>query len=417
MEEAGLSEAAEGEPADVVVVNSCTVTEAADRECFSRLSDLHRENPSSQIIVTGCLVQRDSSRLQGMPGIRLLAGTAQKHRIGEWVRGMMEAPPGELWVEKELSRVYGPLRVSRFEGREKAFVKVQDGCDRACAFCKIPLVRGRSRSRDLNEVTKEVGRLVARGFREIVLTGVAIGLWGRECAPRRRLSELLSAVDRIPGRFRIRLSSLDPRDLDDSLIAALAGSSKVCRHLHLSLQSGSDPVLARMNRGYASGEYQGLVESVRRFWPDLGLTTDLIAGFPGEDEEEFRQTLRFCRSLRFAKVHVFPYSRRRGTGACLYKDQLPPDVIRGRAQRLRQAASETAQHFHERFLGTRQQMLVERAGGGYTGQFLRVRVEGDSGTVGELVPVEVTGLAPGGLKGKIFRGDLDKMTHPVPPLN
>ena len=428
LEGEGLSEAMPGEPANIVMVNSCTVTEAADRDCLSQLRLLRAENPLARIVVTGCLVQRDAALLRDLPGVRLLVGTGQKHRIGEFVRSLIGpcqdpealSVPGTDFspeMELELSRVYGSLRISRFDGREKAFVKVQDGCDRACAFCKIPLVRGRSRSRELGEVLEEVWRLTQAGFREVVLTGVAIGLWGKEFESRRQLADLVRAVDRLPGCFRIRLSSLDPRDLDSSLLDALKNSSKLCRHLHLSLQSGSDPVLARMNRGHTTAEYAGQLSMLRRFWPDAGLTTDLIAGFPGETEEQFRQTLEFCREQRFAKVHVFPYSRRRGTSGALFKGQLPAAVVRERARLLRQTADETARRFREPFVGTDQEVLVEKSGENCTSQFLRVRLEGEPGSVGELVPVRVTGLAPGGLRAKIFRGALDKLTHPMPLLD
>ena len=347
LEAIGLVEAREEETADVIVVNSCTVTEEADRECLSQLRKLNRKNPNARLIVTGCLVQRDAERLKPLAGVRLLVGTGQKHRIGEFVQGMMagEAWEGDVRVEMEISRVYGGLRISRFEGWDKAFVKVQDGCDRACSFCKIPLVRGRSRSRPLAEVIEEVRRLAEGGYREIILTGVAIGLWGRDLGAGASLAALLAAVDQLPGRFRIRISSLDPRDLDDRLLWALEGSSKVCHHLHLSLQSGSDPVLQRMNRGQPVAEYALRVAAVRRFWPDLGLTTDLIAGFPEETEEQFQQTLSFCRAMEFAKVHVFPYSRRRGTSAAVFKGALPASVVRERARLLRQTAAEVSARF------------------------------------------------------------------------
>ena len=403
LEGVGLAEAREGEPADWIVVNSCTVTGQADRDCLSQIKLLHAKNPRAGILVAGCLVQRDASLLRGLPGVRLLVGTGQKHRIGELIRQTVPGTDVSPSLHLELSRVYGPMKVSRFDGREKAFVKVQDGCDRACAFCKIPLVRGRSRSRPLPEVLEEVRRLTGSGFREIVLTGVAIGLWGREFGSPLRLADLVRAVGRLPGRFRVRLSSLDPRDLDRPLMEALESSWKLCRHLHLSLQSGSDPVLHRMNRGHTTAEYARQVSQVRRFWPDLGLTTDLIAGFPGETEEHFHQTLEFCRRMRFSKVHVFPYSRRRGTSGSLFKEQLPAPAIRERAKLLRGVAAETARGFYGSFVGTCQEVLVEKSGENTTSQFLRVRLEGEPGPVGELVPARLTGLLPGGLglKGKI----------------
>ncbi len=357
-------------PADLIVINSCTVTEAADQECLSVIRSLHQEQPQAQIVVAGCLVQRDAQSLKGLPGVRLLAGS-QKHRIAQMVEEL-DPWAREPRIELELGAVYSPMAISAFEGYQKAFIKVQDGCDRACAFCKIPLVRGRARSRELLDVVQEIRRVVDNGFKEVVLTGVALGLWGKESDPPMSLADLVRAVDRMPGRFRVRLSSLDPRDLDDRFLEALAGSSKLCRHLHLSLQSGSDSILARMNRGYTADGYRARVELIRRFWPDLGLTTDLIPGFPGETPEQFEESLELIRRMDYLKVHVFPYSRRRGTSAWFFKDFVPRAEIKRRAKMAREAAAEVSLEFRRRFLGTVQEVLVEGDGTGYSSQFIKV---------------------------------------------
>ncbi len=405
----GYAEASEGCPLDLFVINSCTVTEAADRECVAFVRALHRDHPNAQIVLTGCLVQRDSDALKNLPGVRLLAGSNQKHRIVEMIEGL--APwAAEAKIEIGLDRVYAPLSISTFAERSKAFVKAQDGCDRACAFCKIPSVRGRSRSRPLDDLLEEVRRLVNHGFQEVVLTGVALGLWGKEWNPPGSLADLVLAVDRLPGCFRVRLSSLDPRDLDGRLIRAFRSSKRLCRHLHLSLQSGSDPVLNRMNRGYAKSEYRQWVQEIRRFWPDLGLTTDLIVGFPGETQGQFQEVLDFCRELAFAKVHVFPYSRRRGTSAWFFKEQVSTPVIKERSRLLRQAAGEVAAQFRIRFVGTVQELLLEGGRVGYTGQFLKVRVSNGIGAIGQLRPVHLTGTTPEGLLGEVVNfsgGTLD----------
>lgn len=417
----GYAEAEEGERPNWVVINSCTVTGAADRECVSLIRSLRQVDPAVRVAVTGCLVQRDSGTLKELPGVALLVGTGQKHRVGDLIEEIdrnQKPVPGtaldsDVRLELEMSKVYSPLAVSSFPGMQKAFVKVQDGCDRACAFCKIPYVRGRSRSRDLEETLREVRRLVDAGCREIILTGVAIGLWGREQGASSTLAELVEALDALEGRFRVRLSSLDPRDLDDPLIETLGCSKKVCHHLHLSLQSGSDPVLERMRRGYTTGEYRERVSRVRRRWPDLGLTTDLIAGFPGETERMFEETLGFCREMGFARVHVFPYSPRRGTSASGFRGRLEPGEVRHRARELRRVAGEVAAAFRRGLEGTVQEVLIEqephieergRSRGGYTGQFIWVRLpEAGDPLVGSLARVRLLpSTGEGGLVGQIF---------------
>ena len=397
----------EGEEVDLLIVNSCTVTEAADRECIRSVRVLHKVHPEGKIVVTGCLVQRDADLLKALPGVRLLVGTHQKHRIADWIEEDRETRAWQLEprIETELSRVYSPLSVGHFAERSKAFLKVQDGCDRSCAFCKIPLVRGRARSRNLSDALEEVRRLVGRGLKEIVLTGVAIGLWGREWHPPRSLADLIDAIDDLPGPFRVRLSSLDPRDLDDRLIDSLLTSRRMCRHLHLSLQSGSDSILNRMNRGYTCDGFRRRVEAIRGHWPDLGLTTDLVVGFPGETQEQFQETLDFCRQMQFAKMHIFPYSRRRGTSAWFFKGECARSLVKERARIARATAAGIAREFRERFVGGVEEVLVEERGAGEglllgsTGQFLKVRFSGPPTHIGKLVPVQIVGVRQEGLLG------------------
>ncbi len=407
----GYEEANEGSPADLLVVNSCTVTEAADQECVALVRGLHKKHPTARIVVAGCLVQKDSALFKEIPGVCLLAGTGRKHRIPELL-DKLDPWRSEPMVELEIEKVYAPLKISSFEGRCKVFLKVQDGCDRACAFCKIPLVRGRSRSRELLDLLDEIQRLVAQGFREITLAGVALGLWGRDFTPPLDLAGLVEVVDRLPGQFRVRLSSLDPRDLDDRFLRALAGSSKLCRHLHLSLQSGSDSVLARMNRGYTADWYASRVEEIRRTWPDFGLTTDLITGFPGEGEKEFEETLDFCRRMNFLKVHVFPYSRRRGTSAWFLKGQMPRSEAKRKGRILQQVAGRVSESFRRSFVGTLQEVLPEQVVSevgvsqeplltGFTGQFARVEFRGSPDLIGRLLPIKITGLTRDGLSGEL----------------
>ncbi len=398
LEHNGYVAAAEGQPADLCVVNTCTVTHEADAKGRQLIRRLHQANPGAHLVVMGCYAARDPGGVARLPGVSQVI--ADKERL------MEELAPLGVSVR--------PDGVSRFDDHQRAFVKVQDGCLLRCSFCIIPTVRPVVRSRPAEEVCDEVTRLAAAGHREIVLTGVHLGHYGLDLSkgrPRdqwRRLWHLLDRLAALPGDFRIRLSSLEAAEARDDLIDALARHPRVCPHLHLCLQSGSDRILAAMKRRYRSA---GFLERVRRIRDRLdapAFSTDVIVGFPGETDEDFQATCRVVREVGFSKVHVFSYSPRSGTPAALLGDGVPPAVKARRREALHALGREQAAAYHARLVGRVLDVLVEGADPGRPG-----RVRGTScryapvsfpgyaaALVRRRVPVRATAADADGLRGE-----------------
>jgi len=385
----GFSEVALDVAADYYVLNTCTVTETADREARSLIHSFRKHNPDAQIIVTGCTATASPEALAALPGVTHVVDNASKNRILFKITGLPETDEEESPFFKE--------GISWFEDRSRAFLKVQDGCNYFCSFCKIPYVRGRLVSRDTPQILAETRRLVDAGYSEVVLSGVCLGSFGKDRGEGRALASLIEKMSALEGDFRIRLSSIDPRDTPDELAEAMAASSKVCPHLHLSLQSGEDGVLARMRRGYTSGEFEALVHKIRRTVPGMGFTTDVIVGFPGEDEASFEVTAKFLERICFHKVHVFPYSEREKTTAVKLDNKVPAAAIKERMRELkRRLEPVTSACLAERH-GSEASVLVESrrtSDGlwqGFDADYMRclVGVEGD--IKGRIVRARVTG--------------------------
>ncbi len=349
LEANGYAEAAEGRPADLCVVNTCTVTAEGDAKGRQLVRRLHQANPGAAIVVMGCYATRDPDTVRRLPGVT--------HVITDKEHLADELAPFGVTVR--------PAGISRFDGHQRAFVKVQDGCLLNCSYCIIPHVRPTLRSRPPEEIEAEVARLVEGGYHEVVLTGVHLGHYGIDLSRGRpraewvRLWHLLGRLARLPGDFRIRLSSLEAAEARDDLVRVLANEPRVCPHLHLCLQSGSDRVLARMKRRYTSA---GFLERCRRLREALdapAFTTDVIVGFPGETEEDFAATCRVVRAVGFSRVHVFSYSRREGTAAARWGEAVPPAVAAARRECLLELERELAGAYYRSLLGRRLDVLVE----------------------------------------------------------
>jgi threonylcarbamoyladenosine tRNA methylthiotransferase MtaB len=347
----GYREAAHGERADLCIVNTCTVTMEGDAKSRTAVRRLHQGNPGAQIVVMGCYATRDPDAVAKLPGVTRVV--TDKARLADELRdfGVTQMPSG----------------ITRFDDHQRAFVKVQDGCILNCSYCIIPSVRPILRSRAPEEIAREVGELVAAGYAEIVLTGVHLGHYGLDLSkgkPKnqwRRLWHLLDMLDRLPGDFRVRLSSLEAAEARADLIAAMARSPRVVPHLHLCLQSGSDRILRAMKRRYTSA---GFLERCRRLQDTLdapALTTDVIVGFPGETDADFAATCRVAREAGFAKIHVFSYSPRAGTSAARLPNAVAPAIIQERSANLRQLESELRLAYQRRLLGRPLKVLVEGA--------------------------------------------------------
>jgi len=385
--------------ADLHVVNTCTVTHLAARDSRKAAGRGARVRPGLRTVVTGCWATDEPAASARIAGVDLVVPNSEKHLLLERIHAAFpeDVPSGDADLP------YLPLPV----GHTRALVKIEDGCNMRCAFCIIPSTRGRQRSRPLEEVVAEARSLADAGFGEIVLTGVQISAY--RDAGGRRLVDLVRAVLRETAMPRLRLTSIAPWDLDERLLS-LWEDPRLCRHLHLSLQSGSTATLRRMRRPYTAESYGRLLERVRAAVPGVGITTDVIVGFPGESEEEFTESLAFTASARFAKVHAFPFSPREGTAAASLPDQVPPEVRKERMARLLAAAEAGATDFRRSHLGSRAMVLWERPRGGMghglTDNYLRVFSEAGAGLSRRLTEVELVALTEGGVVGKLFLGNL-----------
>ncbi len=378
------------EVADVYIINTCTVTAESERKCRQILRRAKSKNPSAKVAAVGCMAQSSADILENMPEVDVIVGNTQKANIVSAV----EASPSSVYVD-DLSKItaYQELKVTEFDTRDRAFVKIQDGCDRYCSYCIIPYVRGRVRSRAAEDIIDEIRTLSARGFREVVLTGIHVASFGR--GTDTDLSDLIRLVAKIEGIARIRLSSIDPTAFDEKLLNTYREVEKLCPHFHISLQSGSTSVLKRMNRRYTADEYAEAVLRLREIRPDTAITTDVITGFPGETEAEFAETLAFCERVALSGMHVFPYSIRTGTRAAEMEGHLPRSVREGRAKILIQKAAELRHRYASGFINTTQSVLFEHkkdAVSGFTPHFLRVEVPGAAAEdikAGQILPVSI----------------------------
>ncbi len=365
MESLGLQEAAQD--ADLCIVNTCTVTQGADRDSRAQVRRYLRQHPRAKVFVTGCFAESGQAELEALSDQVQVVPNAGKEALIEAVFPGLES--------------YPEFSIKQFDAHTRAFVKVQDGCNSFCTYCIIPYVRGRSRSRSVPEILQEVRTLVAQGYREIVLTGINIGDFDGGAAQggsAARLSDLVYAVNEIEGVDRIRISSIDPDEVEDDLLEAISSCEKACASMHLVLQSGSNIILHRMNRKYTKQIFFDSVERLRGKNPDFTFTTDVIVGFPGETEEDFAETLDVVESIEFAKVHMFPYSPRPRTRAALYKNPVSKPVITERKSRLLRLSEQVAYRLRERFIGRTMTVLTEskdQESFGHTENFLPVYIQ------------------------------------------
>ncbi len=393
LEARGWAPAPGPEEADLVVVNTCAVTSVAEKKSRQALNRARRLAPGARVVAVGCLAARLRNRGVPLPPSCDLAvdDGAREEGVGRLLEALGEAEPGEI----------PPLE--KYRHRHRAFLKVQDGCSFHCTYCVIPSLRGPSRSRPAAEVLEEADSLWKGGTREIVLTGVCLGDW-REGG--KGLEGLIQEILGLEGTFRLRLSSLEPEKATPSLIETLAGAgkSRVCPHLHLPLQSGSDLVLKRMGRRYRTGDIRSILDRARRaFGPSFSFTTDVIVGFPGEEEEDFQATLDLLEELEPARVHPFPFSPREGTPAARLPGRVPFPLKRERMARILEAVRRLARKEAQRRVGTREEVLLEKPGEGVSSGYHRVLLPQGAGNPGDLVPVEITGSRGEFLLGKHTR--------------
>ncbi len=404
-ERAGYMPVSFRQPADVCLVNTCTVTGTGDQKSLKMIRRAARLNPKCAIIACGCLAQREAETLARMENVRLVIGVQRRAEAVALLERALATGETINAVAPLKGAGFENLFVTRHEGKTRATMKIQEGCDRYCSYCIIPSVRGPVRSMPLDDVGREAARLAAAGYREIVVTGIHLASYGR--GTPHTLLDAVRAVHDVPGILRVRLGSLEPVMATEGFARSLSEMPGLARQFHLSLQSGSEGVLRRMRRRYTPDEYRQAVNSLRRFMPDCAITTDVIVGFPGETDAEFEQTLGFVRDVRLARLHVFPYSRRSGTAADAMESQVDEAVKRVRAKKLIEVGNELERSFVSHMVGTVQRVLFEQPAGeglaeGYTGQYVRVRAQARPG---EFLPVRITGAEGALAIGEVANND------------
>ncbi len=393
---AGYREREFNKPCNVYVINTCTVTLKADKESRRLIREVHRRSPRAKVIVTGCYVELNESELRDMSGNHIIVRQRDKGKIVDIIASKMVLPQ---FIQSIDNKEYPPFDISDFKNRTKAFLKVQDGCNNFCSYCKVSLVRGRSRSRDMASALAEMRRLLAKGFKEIVLTGICLGAWGEDLSPRRSLSELLEELIKPEGGFRIRLSSIEPKYVNNRLISVMKSSRKLCRHLHIPFQSGDDEILKAMNRPYTVDEYLNIVEMARDNIPEISVTTDIMVGFPQETEVNFGNTCRFIEKAKPSRIHVFTYSKREGTSAFLLKAEVPKNMAKERLMRIKLLESKISYGYRKNFLQKVAEVLIEAERDedtgllkGYDDRYIKILMGGRDIYKSRIMPVRIESI-------------------------
>ena len=400
LEQSGYREAQEEEIADLCVVNTCTVTNTGDSKSRQVIRQLARKNPGTKTIVMGCYATSDPETIATLPSVY------------EVVTDKQELP--DLLDRMGIANL--PTGISEFEGRKRAYVKVQDGCMLKCSYCIIPIVRPNLRSRSPKEIEQEVRTLLDQGYREIVLCGIHVGHYGLETSTRSpsqtsfRLWHLFEKLDKIPGKWRMRLSSVEAAEIHDDFISAAANCEHLCPQFHPALQSGSNRILSMMKRRYRVERFLEKLDIMRERLDNPAFTTDVMVGFPGETEDDFQETIKVCRDARFMKMHIFPFSPRKNTPAASASDQISPPVKKDRVKRLSQIERELARNYYSEYINRPMEVLVEREIENQPGwisgtdrRYIPVRCQGDSSLIGQFVNVTGEEVTEHALTGRVTR--------------
>ncbi|MBM6828612.1 tRNA (N(6)-L-threonylcarbamoyladenosine(37)-C(2))-methylthiotransferase MtaB [Anaerotignum lactatifermentans] len=380
--------------ADIYVINTCTVTNFGDKKSRQLIRKVKRQNPQAVVAVVGCYAQTAPEEMKAVEGVNLVIGTKDKGKIVELVEQYQPEEGVCSYVTDIMhERVFEPLEIKKLANRTRAYLKIQDGCSQFCSYCIIPYARGPIRSRAPEDVLAEVRRLAENGFREVVLAGIHVASYGKDLKTT-SLLDIIRQVHGVEGIDRIRFSSIEPNVVTEEFAAAMAELPKVCDHFHLSLQSGCDKTLKEMNRKYDTAKYRQAVALLKKYLPDVAVTTDIIVGFPGETEEDFRQSADFAREMGFSKIHVFPYSPKRGTPAAERKDQLPNSVKQERSHALIAVGEKLAERFLQAHVGKVMPVLFERAVEdgvyeGHTTNYMKVHAKSGQDLSNVILPVRI----------------------------
>ena len=395
------------EEADVYVINTCTVTNFGDKKSRQLIRKVKRQNGNAIVAVVGCYAQTAPKELMEIAGVNLVIGTKDRAQIVEMVEQYDRANGVENHVSDIMKeRVFEPLSIQKLANRTRAYLKIQDGCSQYCSYCIIPYARGPIRSREPQEVVAEVKRLAENGFKEVVLTGIHVASYGKDRRDT-SLPDILKQVHEVEGIERIRFSSIEPNVVTEEFAQTMAALPKVCDHFHLSLQSGCDKTLKEMNRKYDTEKYRQAAATLRKYLPKVALTTDIIVGFPRGTEEDFRESYAFAEEIGFAKIHVFPYSPKRGTPAAARKDQLLNAVKAERSHTLIQLSDKMAADFLADAVGTDAEVLYERAVGegiyeGHTTNYMKVHGRSEVDLTNRICKTHITRA-----EGEMLFGDAE----------
>jgi threonylcarbamoyladenosine tRNA methylthiotransferase MtaB len=404
----------DNEFAEIYVINTCTVTGLSDRKSRQFIRRVKKLNPDSITAVIGCYAQVSPDEAKGIEGVNIVAGTNEKNNLPDYIEEYVRSKGVECHIKgrDELIDYEETGIITSMDSRTRAFIKVQEGCDRFCSYCIIPYARGSVRSRAVSDIMKEARSLIDQGFRELVLTGINTALYGTE-KKRDNADEvygievIVKLLNELPGDFRIRIGSLEPNVIDAAYAKRLLKYERLCPNLHLSLQSGSDHILSEMNRSYRRKNYLELVEMLKNHDPGFGITTDIIVGFPGESEEDFLESSSIVEQTGFCKVHVFKYSKREGTKAAEMKGHISPEVKARRSDALIHVSEAASGMFFKQNLGTSRRILIEQYDPktglleGLSDNYIKVYLEGKEELCGSFVTVELIELYRDGVKGTI----------------
>lgn len=407
-EKAGYQVVDFDDKADVYVINTCTVTSMSDRKSRQAIRRAKKNNDRSVVAVVGCYAQTAPEEVGKIEGVNLIIGTKDRHKIIEYLNELKGGSSKAHYVENIMTaREFEKLDIETYKEHTRAFIKIQDGCNQYCTYCIIPYARGPIRSKPPEDVVSEAGKLAQSGFKEIVLTGIHIASYGKDLK-NTSLINIIQKVHNIKGIERIRLGSIEPGTITHEFVEAAKSLQKLCPHYHISLQSGCDKTLKRMNRKYTTADYKGVVSLLKENIEDVAITTDVMVGFPGETHEEFEETLGFLEEISLAKMHVFKYSPRKGTPAATFKEQVAPSVKEERSKRLIELSDKNVTKFNENYIGRVMPVLFEQETDndeglieGLTSNYIRVVCKGSRDLKGSIRDVKLIGLRDDFILGEI----------------
>lgn len=377
---------------DICVINTCTVTNMSDRKSRQMLRRVKENNPDVIVVACGCYAQVAKEEISEMEEIDLVLGNNEKKEIVKYVEEYIEKQIKKIEIEDVMqSKEFSEFGEITFSEKTRAVIKIQDGCDRFCSYCIIPYARGRVRSRRPENIVSEISKIAQKGIKEVVITGIHIASYGKDFKEEYRLIDLLEEINEIQGIERIRLGSIEPLLITEEFVERLKKLEKICHHFHLSLQSGCDETLKRMNRRYTTEQFRTIVEILRKAYKDVNLTTDIIVGFPGETEEEFNTTYQFLKEIKFYKMHVFKYSPRKGTKAAIMKNQIDGKVKEERSKKLIELSNQNEKEYNDFYLGKEVEVLFEEEKDGvykgHTQNYIMVHCETSENVENKVVTV------------------------------